>query len=519
MYSHTQPESFSMIPPPQQQQPQPQPLVQGPPMPSNNYHPAALVQPPQSMIQQSPNPIMMTNPMVPPSQPMTMVQQQPIQGVVPMNSGVQYPIQPQPNTPTLTPSESFRKPLPNVVVQTPPVMTTGSPQSMMMVPQQQQPPLMIPSMTTTSTQPMMIMTSSSTLPPGKIISETDLIQDSVKNKRFADGSTILIWLGQKLIDLLFFKMGDLVMVNLVRRREIKEMILGNRRLKYKTGGNLKMFMLAVVDKLLNLFTLNLWTICGQSHEFFLSQIDARIYWGKPIKIPKKRKNLGSDLQDHFLVWEPECERNGQAGLGTIKIYSVYLGVVNELIYCVLKWANTLCFGLMQPFIDSWYYPKYFSKIQMGPGRFCVVHPQMIPAINEHAKKSKLKKQPLPPFPTGDQTFFTPYPMFACPQHRMEHTLQEMQLRFDVSGGKFCKLLTYHLTERLLAVGTCGLFVLFGFNELYQHSFRNKFIRFDIKKYEGNGGQNVMIPMQVMNHHPNNGSSFMMTTTTTVVQQV
>nr|CAG4713665.1 unnamed protein product [Naegleria fowleri] len=167
------------------------------------------------------------------------------------------------------------------------------------------------------------------------------------------------------------------MVNLVRRREVKEMIIGNRRLKYKTGGNLKMFLLAVIDKLLNLFTLGFWTICGKSHEFFYSQIDARIYWGKPIQISKKRKNLGGDLQDAPLLWEHECERNGHPGLGTIKIYSVYLGFVNELIYFVLNWCNKACLGLLQPQIDAFYYPKYFSKIELGPGRFCVVHPQMI----------------------------------------------------------------------------------------------------------------------------------------------
>ena len=382
--------------------------------------------------------------------------------------------------------------VPQPMMQNQPVMTVKPlPQPMAMNPVVVPQPMVIPQLIAypSMNQPMMVTNSPMTVNPNvvypqqpfipsvnpsdlKNIDDYDLLNNNLKSCRFADGETMLMFLTKLIIECAFFPgIGTFLCINFRKRREVKEMMFGNRMLRYKSRGNYKLALLYFVDAILIVFTFGLWYILGKSHEFFWSHIDERIYWGKPVQMKKRKK---ATFQD-FLVWEPVCEGNG---MGTMKIYSVYLGVVDELIYLILKFVSTSTFGLFQPFVDSFYYPKYFAKVDLGVGRFCVIHPQMVPAINEHAKKKKLKKAPPPEVPLD--IYPSPYPVYGYP-HRPEHDLYKLRLNFDTKGGKMCKLISYHMCERTITCMTCTLFQVTGLNELYQHHFRNKFIRMYVEK--------------------------------------
>ncbi|EFC46959.1 predicted protein [Naegleria gruberi] len=110
----------------------------------------------------------------------------------------------------------------------------------------------------------------------------------VKNTFWATGGNILIKIFIFVVNkFILMGLGEALMVNYITRREVKNMRIGNRMLSYKSRGNFKMALLCVVNWILNIFSCGLFYILGYSHIMYLSQLDARIHWGKPAKISKK----------------------------------------------------------------------------------------------------------------------------------------------------------------------------------------------------------------------------------------
>jgi len=207
---------------------------------------------------------------------------------------------------------------------------------------------------------------------------SDMLNDGpVKNTILIDGHNICISIFRFIGKFFLLGLGDVLMADLIAKSTIEQMSIGNRKLRYKSGGALKIIMLAFVNWLLNIFTLGLWTFFGGAHKFYYSKLDERIYWGNPAKIPEQ--STGTNV-----VWVPEDD-----GLGKIKYFSVYLGFGRQFALFLLSSLSIFTLGIGSPFCDYFYYSNLYKRMELGRGKFCIVHPDMIESINQSAKKKNL----------------------------------------------------------------------------------------------------------------------------------
>jgi len=264
---------------------------------------------------------------------------------------------------------------------------------------------------------------------------SDMLNDGpVKNTILIDGHNICLSIVLFIGKFFLLGLGDVLMANLIAKSTVESMCIGNRKLRYKSGGALKITMLAFVNWLLNIFTLGLWTFFGGAHKFYYSKLDERIYWGNPTKIPEQNMN-GINV-----VWVPEDDC-----LGKIKYFSVYLGFGKQFALFLLSCLSIFTLGIGSPITDYFYYSNLYQRMELGRGKFCIVHPDMIGSINQSAKKKNLPLE----FPS--QFYESSYPVYG--QETGYHAMFELRLKFD---ALFSHVVMVHMGLKALNACTCGI---------------------------------------------------------------
>ncbi|EFC42458.1 predicted protein [Naegleria gruberi] len=278
-----------------------------------------------------------------------------------------------------------------------------------------------------------------------------LNQGLIKNEYFADGNTIFILIMKILLNICTLGLFSPIVVNMITRRSVRSMVIGNRRLQYDDGGDLTMAMWCYLDKFLNIITLGWWYLLGFSHKYYLSKFDEKITWGPPAKTIK------TNYFNDSIVWEPVDD-----GRGSFKIFSAYLGVWNEFAGFMLGVLNFFFLGTLSPISVKFYFSKLLSKVRLGVGKFAVIHPHMIESIDNH-NRDEFSPIQVP----RDQIYNTPYPVSYFPQ--MEgHGMYELKLRFVAD---VCDMYGFYCGYNCLMYITCGCFKLCSSE--YLRRFLNK----------------------------------------------
>ena len=125
-----------------------------------------------------------------------------------------------------------------------------------------------------------------------------------------------------------------------------------------------------------------------------------------------------------------------------------MGIWNEFLGFLLSVVNFIFLGMLSPVKSKFYYSKLLSKVNLGVGKFAVIHPHMIESIDNH-NKDEFSPIQIP----RDQIYNTPYPVSYFPP-REGHTNYELKLRF---AADVCDMYGFYCGYNCLMYISLGCF--------------------------------------------------------------
>ncbi|KAL9652813.1 hypothetical protein ABK040_010845 [Willaertia magna] len=144
-----------------------------------------------------------------------------------------------------------------------------------------------------------------------------------------------------------FGIAEAIFLLPIKKTEIEEMIIAGRKLKLYLDKDSfkKVFILCIINNVINNLTGGLWYVLGFMHLFYFRELDKRIYW-----------------EDEF----QQMKLNNNFKESSIVLLSAYPGIIVESITFILTLiSNIFCLGILNPWIKAYYYKYLFPEMKFG----------------------------------------------------------------------------------------------------------------------------------------------------------